>query len=398
MPLAAGGRTRPLPLARLHHAAGWHPAPAHGWTLPLWYEGSGGALEEQIAARSGAVICDRSHLGRFYVTGERAAEALARALATDTRRLPAGRVARAAACRDDGSVLDLPWLWPLEAGRWLVVSGPRAQERLHSRVTAVVSSMGGSGGAPGGAESEIVLHDRLASTVLLSVQGPRAAELLAEVVGPTIPQALAPGACRELLLGGYRAAVARASEIGEDGYWLLASPEVGEQLWASALAAGVVPAGLSAHDALRLEAGVLEAPLELPRPATPEAAGLGTLVHLDAREGLTERDFPGRDALLAERAAGGPERRVAALRLAGREPARPGAPVLAAGEPVGACVAAAYSEALFAPIALAYLTAEALARPLAIEIGGRHAPAEALPLPLVPPRAGPPHTTAEGAR
>jgi aminomethyltransferase len=386
MPLAAAGRTRPLPLARLHHAAGWHPAPAHGWTLPLWYEGNGGALEEQIAARSGAVIVDRSHLGRFYVTGERAAEALAHALATDARQLPVGRVARAAACRDDGSVLDLPWLWPLEAGRWLVVSGPRAQERLHSRVTAAVSSMGPSAGA----EPEIALHDRLASTVLLSVQGPRSAELLAEVVGPTIPQALAPGACRELLLGGYRAAVARASEIGEDGYWLLASPEVGEQLLASALAAGVVPAGLSAHDALRLEAGVLEAPLELPRPATPGAAGLDALVHLDAGEGLVERDFPGRDALLGERAAGGPERRVTALRLAGRTPARHGAPVLAGGEPAGACIAAAYSAALSAPIALAYLTAEARAQPLAIEIGGRPAPAEALPLPLLPPRAASP--------
>ena len=345
------------------------------------------------------MILDHSHLGRFYVTGERAAEALARALATDARQLPAGRVARAAACRDDGSVLDLPWLWPLEAGRWLVVSGPRAQERLHSRVAAAVASLGAPG-ASGRAEPAIALHDRLDATVLLSLQGPRAAELLAEVVGPTIPQALARGACRELLLGGYRAAVARASEIGEDGYWLLASPEVGEQIWGAALAAGIVPAGLFAHDALRLEAGVLEAPLELPRPATPEAAALGALVHLDASDDRTARDFPGRAALLAERERGGPERRVTALRLAGREPARPGAPVLAGGERAGACVAVAYSAALAAPIALAYLTPEALAQPITVEVGGSpggtRAPAEALPLPLLPPRVAPPVGGAEG--
>ncbi len=354
----------------MHEAAGWHPAPAHGWTLPLWYATSGGALDEQVAARSGAVIFDRSHLGRFYVTGERAAEALARALATDARRLPVGRVARAVACRADGSVLDLPWLWPLEEGRWLVVGGPRARERLLSRVTAATASTGVS--------DEVALYDRLAATVFLSVQGPRAAELLAEVVGPTIPEALAPGVCRELLLGGYRAAAARASDVGEDGYWLLASPEVGEQLWGSALAAGAVPAGLAAHDALRLEAGVLEAPLETPSPATPAAACLEALVDLDAPDGDPPRglarDFPGRDALLAERAGSGPERRATALRLSGREPARVGTPVLADGAPVGACVAAAYSAALGAPIALAYLSASALGAALAVEAGGARPP------------------------
>ncbi len=376
--LPAAGRTRPLPLARLHHAAGWHPVPAHGWTLPLWYDCTGGPLEEQIAARSGAVIFDCSYLGRFYVTGEQVVEVLACALATDARRLPLGRVSRAIACRDDGSVLDLAWLCPLEAERWLVVSGPRAQERLHSRVTAVAASLV--------TEPGIALHDRLAATVLLSIQGPRAAELLANVVGSTITRELMPGECRELLLGGYRAGVARVSDIGEDGYWLLVSPEVGEQLWALALAAGIVPAGLSAHDTLRLEAGVLEAPLELPSPATPAAADLEDLVDLDAKNGLEMHDFPGRAALLAERESGGPERHLAVLRLGAPEPARPGAPVFVDGKPVGACVAATYSAALVAPIALAYLTADALTRPIAIEVGGTLTPAEILRLPLLPIR------------
>ncbi len=323
------------------------------------------------------MVADRSHLGRFYVTGERAAGVLAGALATDARRLPRGRVARAVACREDGSVLDVPWLWHLDEGRWLVISGPRTQERLLSRVTAQASA--------GGAAAGVALHDRLAVTVLLSLQGPRSEELLAEIVGPTIPRALAPGACRELLLGNYRAAVARASAVGEDGYWMLVSPDVGEQVWNGALTSGMVPLGLAAHDALRLEAGVLEAPLEVPRPATPEAAGLGALVDLDPPAGLGPRDFPGRAELAAERLRGGPERRATWLRLAGREPARPGAPVLASGEVVGACVAAWYSAALAAPFALAYLAPPVLGGSLAVEVGGGAAPAEALQSPPASP-------------
>ena len=54
----------------------------HSFTVPLWFRG---VYDEQEAARERAVIFDRSHLGRFYVTGERAAEVLARVLATDVR-------------------------------------------------------------------------------------------------------------------------------------------------------------------------------------------------------------------------------------------------------------------------------------------------------------------------
>src|SRR5690606_569199 len=118
-------------------------------------------------------------------------------------------------------------------------------------------------------------------SVLLSVQGPRAAELLEQVVGPRMPHAVPPGEAHEVLLGGFRALVARTSQVGEDGYWFVLSGEVGEHFWESAVTAGVAPAGLAAHDALRLEAAALEAPHDTPPPATPEAAGLGHLVHLE---------------------------------------------------------------------------------------------------------------------
>ena len=53
----AGERTNVLGLAHLHMKAGWHPAPVHGWTLPLWY---GGTYDEQQSARESAVIASRS--------------------------------------------------------------------------------------------------------------------------------------------------------------------------------------------------------------------------------------------------------------------------------------------------------------------------------------------------
>src|SRR5690606_18282133 len=219
--LRAPERTNVLPLARLHVARGWHPAPVHGWTLPLWY---GGTYDEQRAAREDAVIFDRSHLGRFYVTGEGAEAALGRVFATDPAQVPRRGVARAVACRADGTVSDIATLCHLDAGRWLVVTGPRASVALREAVEAVAVDLDPSG-------EQIVVRDRLTESVLLSVQGPRAGERLEAVVGQTIPGAVPPGEAHEMLLGGFRALVARTSQVGEDGYWFVLSGEVGEHFW-----------------------------------------------------------------------------------------------------------------------------------------------------------------------
>ncbi len=369
-PVPAGGRTNVLALAHLHMKSGWHPAPVHSFTVPLWY---GGMYDEQQAARERAVILDRSHLGRFYVTGERASEVLARVFATDTRRIPPGSIRRLVACRPDGSILDIATGCHVEAGRWLIVTGPRAQVRLREEVEAVVRP-----------EDDVMVRDRLAESVLLSVQGPEAADMLEHVVGQTIPSAVPPGEAHEILLGGFRALVAHHSETGEDGYWFLLSGEVAEHFWENSLVAGMTPAGLAAFDAMRLEAGLIEAPTETPAPATPYHAGLGDLVDLEDAAG--PREFPGAAVLRAVASLGRPERELVGLRLDGPRLAKRGARITANGRDVGAAVNAAYSPVLKTGIALAYLPATfapGLAR-VEIDTDGVGQMADVVSLPFIP--------------
>ena len=82
-------------------AAEFAPADGGGIRLTKFAVKALGLAGSQDAARDSAVILDRSHLGRFYVTGDRAGEVLARVLglspATVTRlyageyQLDAGR-------------------------------------------------------------------------------------------------------------------------------------------------------------------------------------------------------------------------------------------------------------------------------------------------------------------
>ncbi|MFA7249319.1 MAG: glycine cleavage T C-terminal barrel domain-containing protein [Dehalococcoidia bacterium] len=360
-------RTNVLPLAPMHLKGGWHPAPVHSFTVPLWFHG---VYDEQQAARERAVIFDRSHLGRFYVTGARAAEVLSRVLATDARRLAPGTIARAVACREDGTILDIPTLCHIDTGRWLVITGPRAQVRLREDVEAAVRP-----------EDDVQVRDRLTESVLLSVQGPTVAQMLIGVVGPTIPGAVPPGEAHEMLLGGYRGLVAHHGEIGEDGYLFLVSPEVGEHLWEQAMAMQIEPAGLAAYDVMRLEAGLIEAPTETPAPATPFHAGLEALVDLDGSEG---RAFPGAAALRALRDAGPLARVLRGLRLEAPRLAKRGSRVTAHGVDVGACVNAAFSPVLGAGIAVAYLPPD-LDR-VEVDTDGVPQPAAVVALPFI---AGP---------
>ncbi|MSP21533.1 MAG: hypothetical protein EXR66_00660 [Dehalococcoidia bacterium] len=324
-----------LPLAGLHIELGCHPGPAHGYTVPLWYVSP---LDEQVATRSGAGLFDRSYLGQHYVTGERAAEVLGAVLATDPARVPVGSVTRAIACREDSTVLDLPLLAHLDEGRWFLLCGAGGHELAHA-IEAAGEAVG------------VQVHDRSMYVAVLSLQGPRARDVAADVLGRELVDTVSRGHTREFLFGLHRAALFGASDVGEDGLVLVVEPGTAADAWRALVAAGATSAGLAAHDALRLEAGTLEAPRETPRPATPYAAGLQELVHLDDLEGGA-RTFTGSGALLAAKP---PERRLAALRLDGPRLAKPGSRVRVAGFDIGACVAAGWSSVLDAPLALAYL-------------------------------------------
>lgn len=329
------GLPQVLPLAGLHIELGCHPGPAHGYTLPLWYRSP---LEEQVATREGAGLFDRSHLGQHYVTGDRATEVLSTLLATDPARIAPGTCARVVACREDGTIVDIPLLAHLDEGRWLLLTGPGGHPLAHAIEEA-------------GAPLDVLVHERSMYAVVLSLQGPRARAVASTVLGAPVVEGTPPGAAREYLLGLHRAAVLATSEVGEDGLILVVEPGFAAELWRSLVREGATSAGLLAHDALRLEAGILEAPSETPRPATPHAAGLDALVHLEDADDRP-RTFPGSEVL---RAAGPPERRIATLRIDGPRLAKPGSRVRVAGFDIGACVAAGWSSLLDAPIAVAYL-------------------------------------------
>ncbi len=346
-------RTNVLALVHLHMKANWHPAPVHSFTLPLWYRGT---YDEQITARTKSVIADRSYLGRFYVTGDDSEELLGQLFATDPKRMTVGSIAPAIACNQDGTIFDIIAWAKLDSNRWLIITGPRAQTALIDAVQAARD-----------ADSDIEIRDRIEESVLLHVSGPTAAKDLVSALGPTIPEAVPEGEAHEILLGGYRALVARYSDTGEDGYYLLTSPEVGEHIWQQMLSVGTEPIGLAASDALRLEANRLEAPTETPAPSTPAHAGLNHLVDFVALDG-SEREFVGAHSLRSADTLAGPERLLKALVLQDKGLAKKGDILINSSSEhrVATCVTGIYSSHAQVSIGFAYIPIDQLEEQLEI--------------------------------
>ena len=208
---------------------------------------------------------------------------------------------------------------------------------------------------------ECIVHD----LPLVSIQGPRSRDLLAE---------LAPSAGIERLgyfrfttepidVGGIPAWVSRTGVTGELGYELFCRPDVAEALW-DALTAPLraKPVGFNAIDVLRIEAGIILPGYDYtPGESTPYDVSFDRLVKLDGP------DFLGRDALA--RIAANPPRRLVGLRIEGDELPEAGAEIIRDGRAIGAVTSPTDSPS-FGSIALGVVsTADADEGPVEVAVG-----------------------------
>ena len=132
---------------------------------------------------------------------------------------------------------------------------------------------------------------------------------------------------------------------------------------------------------LRIEAGIPAPGHELTEQWNPLEAELRSAIS------FTKGCYTGQEVVARLNTYKKVQRTLRGLRLAGDEIPPPGSRLLAAGAEAGLVTSAAFSPALGAPIALAYVALETSAPGTAVEVelepGGRTAAATVLVLPLV---------------
>lgn len=331
--------------------------------MPVQYRS---ILEEHRLVRRAAGLFDVSHMGEVEVTGPGALGFLNRLVTNDVAKLFPGRVLYTPMCQPDGGVVDDLLIYRRGEKDFLLCINAGNIDKDVLWITAQAH--------PG----ECSILNRSDEFALLALQGPASVATLAPLTGVDLP-ALKYYHCAPGTVAGAGCLVARTGYTGEDGFELFCKPAEAAALAATLLEAGkahgVDVAGLGARDSLRLEAGYSLYGHEISERITPLQAGLGWTVKFD------KGDFVGRDALLAQKAAGMPSR-IVFFRTGDRRIVRAGTPVLSSGERVGEVVSGTMSPILNEAIGSALVRSGAT--DLSVDVRGDAIKLNAVKPPFVP--------------
>ncbi len=334
-----------------------------GWELPQQYTS---IRDEHFAVRKVAGLFDISHMGRLYFEGEAAESYLQHLLTNDLAPIEPGHAVYTLMCKDDGGVIDDLVVYRETRDRFLVVVNAANRDKDSAWMREHLP--------PG-----VSMEDRTLELSLIAFQGPRAHELLP--AGSSETDDLPYFAFRPGKVAGVTALISRTGYTGEDGFELFVESGKIADVWDAILdygkSQGVLPAGLGARDATRLEAALRLYGSDMDETVNPYEAGLGWTVKLG------KGDFIGRAALAMVREQG-PKRILVGLKTKPGDIPRHGAAVTHHGRRTGAVTSGTHSFFLGHPIALAMTEAPSfpVGETLTVEVRGREAPAEVVKLPF----------------
>jgi aminomethyltransferase len=233
--------TRKLALDEAHRRAGAVMVEREGHLLPASY-GDAAAEYEAVRGGAGAGLIDLSARGRVEVGGRDAVQFLNGLITNDVKTLAPGAWMEAAFPNPQGRLLAFARVWrAAESSPFLFDTEPATRAVVFKNLERF--SLAG----------DFQVADATGRTAQLSVQGARAASVVADALGAGVSL---PARGRVAVSGrGGGIAVARATHTGEDGFDLVVGVEHAHELWDALAAAGARPVGQDALEVLRVEAG-----------------------------------------------------------------------------------------------------------------------------------------------
>jgi aminomethyltransferase len=249
---------------------------------------------EYAAIRGTAALIDVTPLFKYRLRGPDAAALLDRIVTRDVTRCSVGQVLYTPWCDPEGKVIDDGTVTRLEDDRFRLTSAHPNLRWLHQNAVGM----------------EVDIADETTETAALSLQGPSAREILAEVADVDLA-GLRFFRGTPARLGGIPVTVTRTGYTGDLGFEIWVANERAEPLWdllvATGAPYGLLPTGLLAMDVARIEAGLLLIDVDYvsarramiePQKSSPFELNLGWTVVRD------KGPFVGQRALAAERELG----------------------------------------------------------------------------------------------
>ncbi len=359
-----------------------------GWERPNWFAPPGVERVDRpsftranwfdhVAAEHGAVrervaLVDQSSFAKFEVSGP-GALALVQRLSVAEMDTPVGTVIYTQLCNERGGIECDLTLTRTAPDSWYVVTGaafgPHDMGWFRQHAPA---------------DGSVSIRDVTSARAVINVCGPLARDVLQAVCEEDVSNAAFPRSqARELTVGSAPVLALRVGYVGELGWELHLPTEYAGHVYDVLRVAGephgIADVGYRAIDTLRMEKGYLYWSSDITPDVTPWEAGLSWRVDLD------KGDFLGREALVAQRAAG-LTRRLATFTIETLAYPVGGEAILANGEVVGFTTSANFGHTVGKPICYGYVPAGLAADTVfEIEVYGEAHPATRHVRPLYDP-------------
>jgi glycine cleavage system aminomethyltransferase T/glycine/D-amino acid oxidase-like deaminating enzyme len=393
-PLQPMQEPRPLrvsPFHRRQEELGAHFLEFAGWERPQWYEANAHlAADRQLpereewaarywspvvaaehrVTRERVAMYDMTSLKRAAITGPGALAFLQR-LTTGQLDRPPGYVTYALMLDEAGGIKSDVTVARLHDDRFQVgLNGPRDIDWLLRNLPA---------------DGSVHVEDITSGTCCVGLWGPRAREVVQGLSEDDFSnEGFRFFRARQVYIGEVPVVALRLSYVGELGWELYTTADLGlrlwDLLWRAGQPHGVIAGGRGAFNGLRLEKGYRMWGTDMWGEHDPDEAGLGFAVKLG------KGDFVGRTALVNPRRAGR-RRRLCCLTVDDQTVLMGKEPVYAAGRPAGFVTSAAYGYTVGASIAYAWLPEELAVEgtPVTVEYFGERHPATVAHDPLFDP-------------
>lgn len=257
-----------------------------GWELPIHY---GSQIDEHEAVRTDAGMFDVSHMVITDIEGSQAKAWLQKLLANDVAKLKTvGKALYSGMLNEEGGIIDdlIVYLMNEEETQYRIVSNAATRDKDLANFNKVAEGF------------EVTLTER-PELAILAIQGPNAVAKLkqAKPTWSETLESLKPFVGTDLTdIEANDWFVARTGYTGEDGVEVILPGDSAEEFYKLMLEHGIKPAGLGARDTLRMEAGMNLYGHDMDDTISPYECNMGWTLALK-----DDRDFVGRDALVAKR-------------------------------------------------------------------------------------------------
>ena len=259
--------------------------PFAGYNMPVQYEG---VTIEHETVRKGVGVFDVSHMGEFFLKGEKALDLIQKISSNDASKLVPGKAQYSCMPNAEGGIVDDLIIYMIAENEYMLVVNASNIEKDWNWIKSHNSF-------------DVEMEDRSEDWSLLAIQGPKAAEAMQSLTSVDLSAIKFYTFEITDFAGIPNVVVSATGYTGSGGFEVYVKNEDVEQLWKKVFEAGadwgIKPIGLAARDTLRLEMGYCLYGNDIDDTTSPLEAGLGWITKFT-------KDFVNSEALKAQKEAG----------------------------------------------------------------------------------------------